>query len=83
MALGKEDVFEPTADTAIGSMALYVSDPSIKHFQPMNANHGIMSPISGRFKGKTGKKDRNRAIADRALEEIEQMRGFVKTICDR
>ena len=83
MALGKEEVFEPSADTAIGSMALYVSDPSVKHFTPMNANHGIMSPIAGRFKGKTGKKDRNRAIADRALEEIEQMRGFIKTVCNR
>ena len=81
MALGTEVPFEPSADTAIGSMALYVSDPSIKHFQPMNANHGIMSPIAGRFKGKTGKKDRNRAIADRALEEIELMRKSVDSLC--
>ena len=77
MAKGIEDIFEPSADTAIGSMALYVSDPSVKHFTPMNANHGIMSPIAGRFKGKTGKKDRNRAIADRALEEIMQMKEFI------
>lgn len=81
MALEKEDAFEPSADTAIGSMALYVSDPGIRHFSPMNANHGIMSPVTGRFKGKTGKKDRNRAIADRALEEIAQMRGYVDTVC--
>jgi len=81
MALGIEVPFEPSADTAIGSMALYVSDPSIKHFQPMNANHGIMSPIAGRFKGKTGKKDRNRAIADRALEEIDLMRKSVDSLC--
>ena len=83
MALGIEEYFEPDADTAIGSMALYVSDPSIKHFTPMNANHGIMSPIAGRFKGKTGKKDKNRAIADRALEQIGQMRGFVETVRSR
>lgn len=81
MALEIEPEFEPSADTAIGSMALYVSDPSIKHFQPMNANHGIMSPIAGRFKGKTGKKDRNRAIADRALEEIGLMRKTLDTLC--
>ena len=80
MALGKEEVFEPTADTAIGSMALYVSDPTVKHFQPMNANHGIMSPIAGRFKGKTGKKDRNRAIADRALEEIAKMKEYLDSV---
>ena len=83
MALGLEDYFEPDADTAIGSMALYVSDPSIKHFTPMNANHGIMSPIAGRFKGKTGKKDKNRAIADRALEQIGHMRGFLETVRNR
>ena len=47
----------------------------------MNANHGIMSPIAGRFKGKTGKKDRNRAIADRALEEIDLMRKSVDSLC--
>ena len=77
MALGIDNCFEPSADTCIGSMALYVSDPSVKHFTPMNANHGIMSPIAGRFKGKTGKKDRNRAIADRALDEIMQMKEFI------
>ena len=81
MALGRDDAFEPTADTAIGSMALYVSDPSVRHFQPMNANHGIMSPVAGRFKGKTGKKDKNRAIADRALEEIAHMKEYLDTIC--
>ena len=83
MALGMEEYFEPTAVTAIGSMALYVSDPSIRHFTPMNANHGIMSPVAGRFKGKTGKKDKNRAIAERALEQIAQMRGFVETVRNR
>ena len=40
-----------------------------------------MSPIAGRFKGKTGKKDRNRAIADRALEEIALMSDFLGKIC--
>ena len=80
-ALGIDEYFEPSADTAIGSMALYVSDPGIRHFTPMNANHGIMSPIAGRFKGKTGKKDRNRAIADRALEEIALMSDFLGKIC--
>ena len=37
----------------------------------MNANFGIVSPIEGRFKGKTGKKDKNNAIADRALEHLK------------
>ena len=70
-ALGIEPSYEPDACTVIGSMALYVSDPHIKKFQPMNANFGIVTPIEGRFKGKTGKKDKNNAIADRALEHLE------------
>ena len=37
----------------------------------MNANFGIVSPIEGRFKGKNGKKEKNSAIADRALEHLK------------
>ena len=70
-ALVIEPSYEPDACTVIGSMALYVSDPHIKKFQPMNANFGIVSPIEGRFKGKTAKKDKNNALADRALEHLK------------
>ena len=70
-ALGIEPSYEPDACTVIGSMALYVSDPNIKKFQPMNANFGIVAPIEGRFKGKTAKKDKNNALADRALEHLK------------
>lgn len=70
-ALGIEPSYEPDACTVIGSMALYVSDPNIKKFQPMNANFGIVAPIEGRFKGKTAKKDKNNALADRSLEHLK------------
>ena len=31
----------PTFDrTVIGAMARYISDPAVRHFQPMNANFG-------------------------------------------
>ena len=79
-ALGIEPAYEPDACTVIGSMALYVSDPHIKKFQPMNANFGIVTPIEGRFKGKTGKKDKNNAIADRALEHLQAFEDSLKSI---
>ncbi len=69
-ALGIDLGYEPDPCTVIGSMALYVSDSNVKKFQPMNANFGIVSPIEGRFRGKTGKKDKNNAIADRAMEHL-------------
>jgi NAD(FAD)-utilizing enzyme possibly involved in translation len=46
----------------------------------MNANFGIVTPIEGRFKGKTGKKDKNNAIADRALEHLKLFEDSIKSI---
>lgn len=53
--------------TAIGSLANYISDPSVRHFQPMNVNFGLMQPLDKRVKDK---KQKNLEIANRALEEI-------------
>lgn len=78
--LGLELSKAPDAETVIGAMALYVSDPGVKRFVPMNANFGICSPVPGKFRGKTGKKDRNEAFAARSLEQIgslaEEIEGF-------
>ena len=43
-------------ETAIGALALYVSDESVSDFQPMNVNFGIISPLDRRVKGKAQKK---------------------------
>ena len=32
-------------ETALGALALYVSDGSVARFQPMNINFGIISPL--------------------------------------
>jgi len=56
--------------TAIGALALYVSDGSVGEFQPMNVNFGIIEPLGHRVKGKANK---NLAIAERALTEIERL----------
>ena len=52
-------------ETAIGALALYISDETVAHFQPMNVNFGIMPPLGYRVKGKRTK---NAALSQRALE---------------
>ena len=60
------------AETAIGALGLYVSNPSVTQFQPMNINFGIMPPLGYRVKG--GKRNKNAVIAQRALEALEPLR---------
>ena len=43
-------------ETAIGALALYVSDSSVEDFQPMNVNFGLLTPLGYRVKGKQNKK---------------------------
>ena len=59
------------AETAIGALARYVSDPSVVQFQPMNVNFGILPPLGFRVKGKANK---NLAIAERALSALTEMK---------
>ncbi|MDR3085373.1 MAG: methylenetetrahydrofolate--tRNA-(uracil(54)-C(5))-methyltransferase (FADH(2)-oxidizing) TrmFO [Christensenellaceae bacterium] len=56
-------------ETAIGSMGLYVSAPN-RHFQPMNANFGIMAPLEGRIRDK---RLRYLKIAERALARVDEI----------
>ena len=42
-------------ETAIGALALYVSNETVASFQPMNVNFGIMPPLGYRVKGKRNK----------------------------
>ena len=59
-----------TRDTAIGALGCYVSDPSVTNFQPMNINFSIISPLDRRIRNK---KEKNLAIARRALERLAQV----------
>ena len=55
------------AETAIGALGRYISDPSVTQFQPMNINFGILPPLGRKIKGKANK---NLAIAQRALDAL-------------
>ena len=61
--LGKPAVDFPP-ETAIGALALYVSNGSVANFQPMNVNFGIMPPLGYRVKGKRNK---NAELSQRGL----------------
>ena len=57
-------------ETAIGALSLYISDENITHFQPMNVNFSIISPLGQRIRKKA---EKNLAIANRALAIIDRM----------
>jgi methylenetetrahydrofolate--tRNA-(uracil-5-)-methyltransferase len=67
LLLGKELVVFPQ-ETAIGSMAHYITSANPKHFQPMNANFGLFAPLEETIKDK---KQKNEKYAQRALETIQ------------
>jgi methylenetetrahydrofolate--tRNA-(uracil-5-)-methyltransferase len=55
-------------ETALGSMAQYITTADFKHFQPMNANFGLLPELPERVKNK---KLRYEMLANRALESIQ------------
>ena len=57
--------------TAIGALALYISDERIENFQPMNVNFSIVAPLEQRIRKKA---EKNLAIANRALAVIAEMK---------
>lgn len=60
-------------NTMLGSLAKYVSTEN-KNFQPMNANFGILKPLDEKIKDK---KERYKMMANRALEEITNLKNIL------
>ncbi len=71
LAMEEEPIVFPQ-ETAIGSMAHYITKTNAKNFQPMNANFGLFPDLPERIKKK---QERNEKHAERALETIQN---FVK-----
>ncbi len=57
-------------ETAMGALALYISDQSVVNFQPMNVNFGLIPQLGYRVKGKRNK---NAEISRRALEALAKL----------
>ena len=76
LAKGQEPVIFPK-ETAHGSMCNYITSAVAKHFQPMNANFGLMPPLEERIRDKKLKKQK---IAQRALEFLDKFSADVLKI---
>ncbi|MFQ5529413.1 MAG: methylenetetrahydrofolate--tRNA-(uracil(54)-C(5))-methyltransferase (FADH(2)-oxidizing) TrmFO [Gemmatimonadota bacterium] len=58
----------PPPTTMIGGLYRYLREADPKHFQPMNANFGLLDPLSVPVRGR--RKERRAALGRRALEQI-------------
>lgn len=68
-AYGKSPLELPPV-TMTGALCSYISDETVKDFQPMGANFGILPPIEPKIKDK---KQRYAALAERALSALERI----------
>lgn len=66
-----EDLIVLPRETMLGSMAHYITTTDGKHFQPMNANFGLVPSFEDAPK-KMKKQERYERYANRALETIQQ-----------
>ncbi|TGU70120.1 methylenetetrahydrofolate--tRNA-(uracil(54)-C(5))-methyltransferase (FADH(2)-oxidizing) TrmFO, partial [Mesorhizobium sp. M00.F.Ca.ET.186.01.1.1] len=55
-------------ETVMGSMARYITTADPKHFQPMNANFGLVPEWPERIRNK---REKNEKLAERALDTIQ------------
>ena len=67
--MDKEPINFPR-ETAMGALALYISDESVVNFQPMNVNFGVIPALGYRVKGKRNK---NAELSKRALEKLSEL----------
>ncbi|GIP36800.1 methylenetetrahydrofolate--tRNA-(uracil-5-)-methyltransferase TrmFO [Paenibacillus sp. J31TS4] len=66
LAKGEECLTFPVNST-LGSMAHYITTADFRHFQPMNANFGLLPPLEEKIRNK---KLKNEKLAERALATI-------------
>lgn len=65
---GLETVTLPET-TMMGALSRYISDESVKNFQPMGANFGVLPPIQPHIRDK---KERYKALSERGLNDLER-----------
>lgn len=67
LAKGEKPLVFPE-ETALGSLAHYITSANPNNFQPMNINFGLFTPLEEQVKNK---QERNEKIAERALKTIQ------------
>ena len=70
LAMGEELLYFPH-ETALGSMARYITEADAKNFQPMNVNFGIFPDLGERIKSKVERAEKH---ANRAIETIRNFK---------
>ena len=65
---GEETVVLPE-DTMIGALSRYISDESVKNFQPMGANFGVLPPLENKIRDK---QERYMMLAQRGMESLKK-----------
>ncbi len=68
LAAGQEPLVLPVT-TLLGALCHYITHASMKDFQPMKANFGILPELTGKYKGKRA---RAYAYAERSLRDLER-----------
>lgn len=69
MLNGEEMIIFPK-ETATGGLCHYITDESIKNFQPMNVTFGIIAPCDKKIRKK---KEKNAYLAERALGILKKI----------
>ncbi len=64
---GEETVILPK-DTMIGALSRYISDETVKNFQPMGANFGVLPPLEEKIRDK---QERYMQLAQRGMESLK------------
>jgi methylenetetrahydrofolate--tRNA-(uracil-5-)-methyltransferase len=55
----------------LGALYRYLRDADPKHFQPMNANFGLLEPLEGKVR----KDEKKARLAERALADFSSWMG--------
>jgi methylenetetrahydrofolate--tRNA-(uracil-5-)-methyltransferase len=67
--LGGEEPLVPPPTTMLGALYRYLRESDPAHFQPMNANFGLLEPLDPPVKDKMKRKEK---LVERAMREIEE-----------
>ena len=61
----------PPPTTMLGGLYRYLRDADPAHFQPMNANFGLLDPLpGGKLRGKDAKDRKKQLLAERAMADL-------------
>ena len=72
-----EEPLVPPPTTMLGALYRYLREADPAHFQPMNANFGLVEPLGAPVKDKAKKKE---ALVERAMRDIEVFADQLKVL---